>query len=618
MEACTGPGCGVCVFDWIHSRGLRLGREPSFYFCGPLPLVALRQGLSVEGCLMNLHYKVIRGLLATLFFGLFTVSSARAALLPAEIGIIAVKDNRESRAVAAYYAKVRSIPTDNILELQVPAQADLSRTQWATQVRPEIQKWLSEKDRAQKLKCLVTVWDVPLKISAEEGTGGMKAVVEYLTAERARRMEVLNGFFKSLQSLGASAPEKPMLPLAADAPLQDVQSALDQLFVAAQTAVGKLEDQAQRERAVRQLQTIYFRAVGLNGMAQSLGRQVEANPENPQARTEFDVTRGRTVGLREGRVAMEGLAFSLEREPQLLALIQMSDGMLGSLAWIDEVREILQKNETYASFDSELSVVMWPDYQLVRWQPNFLHYRYDDSPIREFKKVFMVSRIEAPTLKRTREIIDEAVKAEETGLEGKIYLDARGIATLEDRVPPGSYPDYDQSVLKAADLLKKQSTMEVVLDTAQEVFQPNAAPDAAIYCGWYSLSNYVDAFTWKPGAIGYHMASGEATTLRTPESQVWCKRMLEDGVTATLGPTAEPYISAFPKPNEFLPLLLSGKYTLAEAYYRCQPHTSWTMTLIGDPLYNPFAKKPALKMEGLDPVTRRIIDGPNAELESRE
>lgn len=567
---------------------------------------------------MNLPHTFLRGLFATLLLSSLWTSFVRAALAPAEIGILAVKDNRESRAVAAYYAKVRSIPTENILEIQVPAEADLSRSQWATQVRPEIQKWLSEKDRAQKLKCLVTVWDVPLKIGADEGTSSTKPIVDYLTAERSRRIEVLNGFFQNLQALGAPAPEKPVLPLGADAPLQDIQTALDQLFVAAQSAVGKIEDAAQRERAVRQLQTIYFRAVGLNGMAQSLGRQVEASPENIQARTEFDVTRGRTVGLREGRVAMEGLAFSLEREPQLLALIQMSDGLLGSLAWIDEVREILQKNETYASFDSELSVVLWPDYQLVRWQPNFLHYRYDDSPIREFKKVFMVSRIEAPTLKRTREIIDEAVKAEETGLEGKIYLDARGIAKLEDRVPPGSYPDYDQAVLKTAELLKKQSTMEVVLDTAQEVFQPNTAADAAIYCGWYSLSNYVDAFTWKPGAIGYHMASGEATTLRAPESQVWCKRMLEDGVTATLGPTAEPYISAFPKPNEFLPLVLSGKYTLAEAYYRCQPHTSWTMTLIGDPLYNPFAKKPALRMEGLDPVTRRIVDGPNAELETRE
>ena len=39
-------------------------------------------------------------------------------------------------------------------------------------------------------------------------------------------------------------------------------------------------------------------------------------------------------------------------------------------------------------------------------------------------------------------------------------------------------------------------------------------PDAALYCGWYSLAKYVDAFDWKPGAVAYHLASSEAHTLR--------------------------------------------------------------------------------------------------------
>jgi uncharacterized protein (TIGR03790 family) len=542
---------------------------------------------------------------------------ADAAIAPNEVGILAVKDSRESRAVAAYYAKMRSIPIENILALDVAPRANLTREQWNKQVRPQVQKWLAEKDRQKTLRCLVTTWDVPLKIAAEAPGEQTQQLSGYLKSERKRRIEVLNEYFQRLQALGAPAPTKPTLPIPADGSLQDIQAALDQLFTGAQTAVTKMTDNGEREQALKQLQIIYFRSVGLNGMAQSLGRQIEATGSvaSPQLRSEFDVTRGRTVGLREGRVAIEGVPFSLEREPQLLALIQMSDGMFGSLAWIDEVQEILQKNETYASFDNELSLVAWPDYQLVRWQPNFLHYRYDESPIRDFKKIFMVSRLEAPTLKRTREIIDQAMQVEKEGLTGKVYLDARGLAKLDDRVPPGGYPDYDQSLLRAADLLKKQGTLEVVLDENQELLQPGTAPDAALYCGWYSLANYVDAFEWKPGAVGYHMASAEAASLRNPESQAWCKRMLEDGAAATLGPTHEPYITAFPRPNEFLPLLMSGRYTLVEAFYRCQPYTSWTMTLIGDPLYNPFAKKPALKMEGLDPATRRILDGPSADFE---
>ena len=116
-----------------------------------------------------------------------------------------------------------------------------------------------------------------------------------------------------------------------------------------------------------------------------------------------------------------------------------------------------------------------------------------------------------------------------------------------------------------------------------------------LYCGWYSLSNYKDAFGWNPGAIGYHMASGEAATIRTATSQVWCKQMLDRGVGATMGPVYEPYLLSFPRPNEFFALLCSGDFTYVECMYRTMSTTSWTMTVIGDPLYNPFKGKNVLK-----------------------
>jgi uncharacterized protein (TIGR03790 family) len=188
---------------------------------------------------------------------------------------------------------------------------------------------------------------------------------------------------------------------------------------------------------------------------------------------------------------------------------------------------------------------------------------------------------------------------EATGLAGKVYLDARGMTYDAEKSQPGSYEAYDQSLRDLAERLKQHTTLTVVLNNEPELFQPGACPDAALYCGWYSLAKYVDAFDWNPGAIGYHLASAEATTLRTPGNQAWCNAMLEDGITATLGPVYEPYLPSFPKPDDFFPLLLTGKYTLVEAYYRTKPFDSWAMVLVGDPLYNPFKKKPALDEAGL-------------------
>ena len=124
--------------------------------------------------------------------------------------------------------------------------------------------------------------------------------------------------------------------------------------------------------------------------------------------------------------------------------------------------------------------------------------------------------------------------------------------------------------------------------TAEKLFQPGDCPDAALYCGWYSLGKYVDAFTWRKGAVAYHIASSECATLKQKGSQVWCKRMLEEGAAAVIGPVDEPYVQAFPVPEVFFGLLVEGSLTLAECYAAGTPWLSWRMVLIGDPLYRPF------------------------------
>jgi uncharacterized protein (TIGR03790 family) len=277
--------------------------------------------------------------------------------------------------------------------------------------------------------------------------------------------------------------------------------------------------------------------------------------------------------------------------------MQETTGLLGSIRWIDEQQQLLDKNETQAAFDSELSLVYWPDYPLFLWQPNYLHYAYDRMMLR--RPVVMVSRLAAPKIELVEKLIDTSIAIEKSGLSGKVYLDARSIPFDAKEDKPGSYGTYDQSLRDLAQRLKRHTSLDVVLDNKADLFQPGQCPEAAIYCGWYSLGKYVDAFTWQPGAVGYHMASSEAVDLLTPGSKLWCPAMLERGVAATLGPAFEPYLAAFPLPDDFFSLLLTGRYTLAEVFYRTQPFCSWSMMLIGDPLYNPFKNHPQLSADAL-------------------
>ncbi|MBI2299229.1 MAG: TIGR03790 family protein [Armatimonadetes bacterium] len=252
--------------------------------------------------------------------------------------------------------------------------------------------------------------------------------------------------------------------------------------------------------------------------------------------------------------------------------------------------------ETEAALDSELALVAWPAYDLYRWVPNLASFLCPPDTAKKSPPVVLTARLDGPTPAIAMRLVDDAVKAEREGLKGKVYIDARGIAFGREAPRPDwyGYSGYDESFRELAAILKEKTSLEVVLDDKPELFQPGACPDAALYCGWYSLANYQDAFTFVPGAVAWHLASSEAVTLHDPATKQWCKNLLDHGAAATLGPVAEPYTIGFPKPFAFFVTLLSGKYTLAETYFHTLFLNSWMTTLVGDPLYNPYRDHPLL------------------------
>jgi hypothetical protein len=189
-----------------------------------------------------------------------------------------------------------------------------------------------------------------------------------------------------------------------------------------------------------------------------------------------------------------------------------------------------------------------------------------------------------------------------------VYLDARG---LSHQVPADTYSHYDQSLRDAAQLTREHSDYRVTLDNSDKTFsQPGDAPDVALYIGWYRLRAYEDAFAFNPGAIGYHMASAEAVSVHDPRERGWCKNALERGITATLGSVGEPYLDAFPEPAEFMKLVLSGKYALAETYAVTSRYLSWRMVLFGDPLYNPMRGRSRMLPKSTDKFPTPPSDRP--------
>ena len=202
----------------------------------------------------------------------------------------------------------------------------------------------------------------------------------------------------------------------------------------------------------------------------------------------------------------------------------------------------------------------------------------------------MVARLDGPSSEIVRRIIDDSLSAEKSGLSGMACFDARWPEPAQKEKKLAGYAFYDVSIHGAAARVRDSGFMPVIIDDMEGLFPENKCGATALYCGWYSLAKYIDAFDWVPGAIGFHIASQECQTLRRPSSQVWCKRMLEDGASAVIGPVGEPYIQAFPIPELFFGLLAEARLTLVECYALSVPFRSWKMVLVGDPLYRPFRR----------------------------
>jgi uncharacterized protein (TIGR03790 family) len=521
---------------------------------------------------------------------LMAAATAQAALTPDEIGIIGRMGSAESRQLAEHYAAARGVPKSQIFYADIPAVDELPRAAWDSRVRPAIRAWLHDGNRETKIRCLVTLRDVPLKIGRRDVNDPQrKARLEFFAAARESEVREISALIKALRAIAPAAPSQESPPFAAGASAGQLREVLELAILDVQRR--QLQSPAEAQLAGhRAMDQAFLAGNGLSGMMRNLDlRPHRAAPPGAAERIEF--LRGEVAGLEEGLQAILSLPATVDRDVRVLRLVQNVQGRLGAVQWIDGEREVLEKNETYASFDSELSLVYWSDYPLHRWQPNLLHYENRSLARRS---TLMVSRLAAPTMAQTLKLIDAAIEVEKTGLTGTVYLDARGMSSNPQGDPRGSYAQYDQSLRDLAARLKAHTSLKVVLDDKAELFPPGSCPDAALYCGWYSLGKYIDAFTWHPGAVGYHLASMEAQTLTTPGNPVWCNAMLERGVCATLGPVYEPYLVAFPLPDDFFSLLLTGRYTLAETYYRTNPYNSWVMVLVGDPLYNPFKQHPML------------------------
>ena len=262
---------------------------------------------------------------------------------------------------------------------------------------------------------------------------------------------------------------------------------------------------------------------------------------------------------------------------------------------VEKLSPELRRNE--AAVDSELAALPALDLKLKFAGPvsNPLFGTTNAASLNPTNGILLVARLDGPTPEIARGLVDKALEAEQNGLWGRAYFDARGITN-------GSYAVGDQWIKTAAEMARGYG-YDTVVDNAEKTFDPSfPMPNIALYFGWYDqnisgpfLSGLAE---FRPGAVAYHLHSFSAKELRNPNSG-WAGPLLARGATATMGCTEEPYLQATPEIAQFLYRFMYLGFSFGEAAYASQRTLSWQITVVGDPLYTPFSKNQKERYEDL-------------------
>ncbi len=525
-----------------------------------------------------------------------------AALEPAEVLVVGNANVPASVELATYYAQQRDIPAANIVLVETTSEYEVSRTDYEETIRQPVRDALLAHEQNPPIKCIVLMWGVPVRVS-QTAIDDNPLAQRYINTAQQTQLDLavarillmtVGDDFPELPNLNSLAltdlfddvPEAPAEPLS----LASLEYDLALKFETKGTLAITLKDTNQRLMAVRQMMGLQLEVNGLRGLIAYV-EEVYRNPDDAQA-ARLDEYRAALEQANERLAALPHEDDDISALDKKLALMDFIGGAVLVANYTSHAADQFSDDpnpSADASVDSELATLWMETDDYSSRVDNPLYFRADGVSIIG-TPVIMSCRIDGATAEDARSIIDNSIAAEAEGLQGTFYVDA-GVPTIFANKDTNSGYINFSLMLEALGLIVQENTdLNVVINTEPGLFPLNTCPDAGLYIGWYSLQNYVDSFDWNPGAVAYHVASYEAMHLRDPNSDEWCGQLIHDGVAATVGAVREPYLGEFPEHQAFFLLLLTGEYTVAECYWRSIPSASWRMTLIADPLYNPYKK----------------------------
>ena len=103
-------------------------------------------------------------------FVLLLMRTDALALSPDQVLVLANKNARSSVGLAKEYMKLRGIPSQNLLKLWITDKEQCRREDYEGKVVGPVREYIARKDPTRLIRCIVTMYGLPIKVAAPKMT----------------------------------------------------------------------------------------------------------------------------------------------------------------------------------------------------------------------------------------------------------------------------------------------------------------------------------------------------------------------------------------------------------------------------------------------------------------
>ncbi len=137
---------------------------------------------------------------------LAAAGGARAELQPSQVFIVYNRNLPASGELARYYAAKRHIPARQSIGLDLPRAEQITREGYVEKIRDPLRAWLRREGLQDKIKCIVTMYGVPLKIGEAGALPSERLLVRQIDQEYDAAVRQIWSGSRGLAKLSGATP----------------------------------------------------------------------------------------------------------------------------------------------------------------------------------------------------------------------------------------------------------------------------------------------------------------------------------------------------------------------------------------------------------------------------